>query len=198
MSSTDIVRTKAGRREDWSVPSQNTPVAFSSTDIVGSLRKFFDEMDKEAEARKDDPVAMVNALARLEALLADVRYVRDTVRRYAAESMEAERIRKLIIEGLCTMEAQSSGAPRKWHDDKLLTHVLKPYMIVDGNGEFVDHGTLAAEMLEWFSVSYWRVGKLKDEGVAPEDYCDQELDEDGKVVRTPGVRIIDNVMRKAT
>ena len=199
MTGTDIVRTKAGRREDWSVPSQNTPVPFVDTDIVKHLRSFFDEMDKEAQQRKDDPIAMVNALARLEALLADVRYVRDTVRTYAAESMEAQHIRKLIIEGLCTMEAVSSGSPRKWNDSKALAMLLTNYHMTDKlTGEVKEADEVATDLLEWFAISYWRVGPFKELGMPVEDFAEQDKDEDGKVVRTPSVRIIDNNMRKPT
>lgn len=176
------------------------PDSFAATDIVGQLRKFFDALEQEADTRKTDPIAMVTALANLDALLADVRFVRDTVRAHAAAALVANEVRRLAIEGVAAVEA-SSTLERKWDNDKLmrlaLQHELGDSYVNTATGEVLDTDALAEQLLTWFGISYWRMGALKPAGIDPDQYSEFPTDEDGKPARQPAVTMKVNTVRRS-
>lgn len=192
-----------GRSTRVDVEVRNTdhePAAMGTTNIVDHLRRFFDELDKEAETRSDDPIAMVTALANLDALLADVRYVRDTVRKHAATGLVDNDVRRLAIEGVAAVEA-SSTLDRKWHDDKLMRMALEVELgdqhVNTHTGEKLDVDALADQLLTWFGISYWRMGALKPAGIDPDTFSDYPTDDDGKPARQPAVTMkVNNIRRQ--
>ena len=196
-----ITPLKTGGRSDVHVVTHGDvePSAFGETDIVGQLRVFFDKMDAEIEARKADPVAMVNALARMEALLADVRFVTNTARTRTAEVLDAAKIRRLTIDNVATVEGTSEASRTDWQDEKLLTDMLTCQIgddfIQRDTGECRTTDVLASMVLEWVRVE-WRLTPIRAAGLDPDDYSTQPKSEDGKALRTPTVRVHDNSMRK--
>ena len=192
------VPLQRGGRSDWRVPAGTEVVSFDETDIIARMRLFFDALDAEAERRQDEPVAMVNALARMEALLADVRYVRDTMHKYCATALHEQKIRRLTLEACATVEA-SSNADRTWHDKKLMTRLLSEFHVTDKNtGEVVEPDRMASHLLGFAAVTYWRMKQLKAAGLDPDEYSDIAKDEDGKIIRTPTVRMVDNLIRRVS
>jgi hypothetical protein len=195
-----ITPLKSGGRSDMVVSDGNeTPASFSSTAIVDQLRAFFDKIEAEADARKDDPVAMVNALARMEALLADVRYVTGVIRDHTATSLSDAKFRRVTVEGVATMEASSASERTDWQDRDLLLAMLDRSTTVPNvdynTGEIIDHGAIADELLSWFRVQ-WRLTPIRDAGLNPDDYSHQPTNEDGTPLRTPTVTVKDNVLRR--
>lgn len=198
-----ITPLKSGGRSDVVVSNADeTPASFTSTAIVEQMRAFFDKLEAEAEARKDDPIAMVNALARMEALLADVRYVRDSIREHTANALSGAKVRRITVEGVATMEASSASERTDWQDQELMTAMLNErvakdtgFLIEPTTGLKIPMGDLAAVMLQWFRPA-WRVTPIRDAGLNPDDYSHQPTDEDGKPLRTPTVTVKDNLIRR--
>jgi hypothetical protein len=194
-----ITPLKSGGRMDVVVSDANrTPGSFTSTDIVDQFRAFFDRLALEAEAHAADPIAMVNALARMEALLADVRYVTAEIRKHTADALNAEKVRRITVEGVATMEASSTSERTDWQDRALLLAMLERSSSVPNvdynTGEIVDHGPIADEILSWVRVQ-WRLTPIRDAGLDPDDYSQQPTNEDGTPLRTPTVTVKDNRMR---
>jgi len=200
-----VTPLKSGGRSDVVVSNgDRTPVAFASTDIVSRLRVFFDQLAVEAESHADDPVAMVNALARMEALLADVRYVTAEIRDHTARALSAGKVRRITVEGVATMEASSTSERTDWQDQALMTAMLNErvakdagFLIEPTTGLKIPMGDLAAVMLSWFRPA-WRLTPIRAAGLDPDDYSTQPANEDGTPLRTPTVTVKDNSLRKMT
>lgn len=195
-----ITPLKTGGRADVVVTNANeTPDSFTSTAIVDQLRSFFDKLEAEADARKDDPIAMVNALARMEALLADVRYVTNTIRDHTATALNNQGIRRLTVEGVATMEGTSASERTDWQDKELMRDMLDTHgwdaIVNQHTGETWQSNEVAETILSWMRPA-WRLTPIRDAGLNPDDYSHQPQDEDGKPLRTPTVRVHDNVLRK--
>lgn len=194
---------KTGGRADWEVAefkeSAGLPVPFAETDITTQLRTFFDKLDQEIDKHTGDPIALVNALARMEAVLADVRSVTANLRTKAAEALAQHKVRRLTISGLASVEGTSEATRTDWQSEELLTELLgKRYVdgLVDaGTGEMIEAHELAAWVLSLFRVE-WRLTPIRDHGLDPDEYSTLPKDEDGKTMRTPTIRIHDNSLRK--
>lgn len=201
-TNTDVMLTplKSGGRMDAIVRNGNeTPAAFESTAIVDRLRAFFAELEAEAEQRKDDPVAMVNALARMEALAADVRYVTSTIRAHAAQALHDQKVRRMTIEGLATVEASTTTERTDWQDTELLTDMIAQHfgdqVVSTESGNIWTAPEIAEQILMWFRVQ-WRLTPIRDAGLDPDDYSTVPTDEDHKPIRFPTVSFKENVLRK--
>ena len=199
-----VTPLKTGNRADWHVletkESAGLPVPFAETGIIDQLRMFFDRLEAEAEMRRDDPIAMVNVLARMEALLADMRTVTAMIRTYTADALSDRGIRRITIDNVATMEGTSEATRTDWEDQRLLRDMLTsdsdiPRLVDADSGEVVDHDELAQVILRWFRVQ-WRLTPIREVGLDPDDYSHLPTDEDGKAMRTPTVRVHDNQFRK--
>lgn len=198
----DVTPLKTGGRADWRVAecheSTGLPIPFAETDIITQLRVFFDQLDLEVEKHRGDPIALVNALVRMEAVLADVRAVTTNVRTATAEALDSWKIRRMTVEGLTTVEGTSQATRTDWENQRLMRDMLTsecPTMIDAKTGEVVDNDELAATILTWCRVE-WRLTPVRAAGLDVDDYSTQPTDEDGKPMRTPAVRIHENVLRK--
>lgn len=197
-----ITPLKTGGRRDITVTpvDPEAPRAFGSTDIITNLRRFFDALDVEATQHRGDPVALVQALARLDTLLADVRTVRDSVKTYAAQALVDERVRRLVIEGVAAVESTSEVKRTEWEHERLLGDLLNGAglsLLDTSTGERIDGNEAAEMLLVWFRPE-WRMTPIKQAGLDPDAYCRVETDDDGRPVRTPTVRIVDNLVRRVT
>lgn len=191
-----ITMLKVGGRRDIEVApvDPEAPKAFGETDIVGRMRLFFLAIDAEAKAHRGDPVALSQALARLEALVADLRAVKDDVKRMAAEALNDQRIRRLTVQGVVTLEGTSQLKRSGWRNEELLGDLLNGAgfsLLETSTGLLVDGIEAADMLLEWFRPE-WKMTAIKKSGLDPNQYCEVETDEDGKPVSTPTVRMVDN------
>jgi len=59
-------------------------------------------------------------------------------------------------------------------------------------------GTDAADKLLETLRPEWRMTNLKALGINPDEYCTVASDDDGRPIRTPSVRIVDNIVRRLT
>lgn len=186
------------RRADWQVASSPPSTAIDQPDFVVELRRFFAAMDGEVDRYKHDPIATASALVRLEALLADVRYLRDRLKATTADSLDALQVRRLTIDSVCTVEASSEIKRSNWQHAKLLALALERCYggsLLNGDtGEYIDRDEMAAALLAYFTPE-WRLTALRDDGIEPDDYCDIDRDERNRIVKTPTVRIVDNRIR---
>lgn len=185
-------------RRDVHVASVNPalPEAFAKTDIVGALRRFFADLDAEAQSHKNDPIALTQAMLRLDTLLADVRAVRDSVRQMATDALHRENIRRLALEGVGVVETSSSIQRTEWRHAELLTRVLdaRGLAFIDTTtGERLDTSR-AAEVVLTFLRPEWKLTPLKETGIDPNQYCTVDMDGD-KPVATPSVTIKHNTDR---
>lgn len=197
-----VTPLKTGGRRDIEVTQTDPalPAAFGQTDILAALRRFFDALDAEADLHADDPVATAQALARMEALLADVRYVRDRLKSLTATALQAERIRRLTVSDIVTVEGTTEVKRSGWEHARLLMTVLQAQaqrLINVETGEVMTAEESAALLLEMFRPE-WKMTPLKEIGLDPDDFCHVETDDDGKPVRTPSLRMVDNVVRRIT
>lgn len=197
-----ITPLKAGGRRDITVTpiDPEAPRAFGTTDIVATLRRFFDALDVEADSHRGDPVALVQALARLDTLAADVRAVRDSVRTLAADALQAERVRRLVIEGVAAVESTTEVKRSEWQHERLMADMLEQagyVLVATATGEAMHPDEAAPALLAWMRPE-WRMTAVREAGLDPDAYCTVAVDDDGKPVRTPTVRMLDNLVRRVT
>jgi hypothetical protein len=197
-----VTPLKTGGRRDIEVTQADPdmPVSFRQTDILAALRRFFDALDAEADLHADDPVATAQALARMEALLADVRYVRDRLKSLTATALQAERIRRLTVSDIVTVEGTTEVKRSGWEHARLLTTVLigqAQRLINVETGEVMTAEESAALLLEMFRPE-WKLTAIREMGLDPDEFCHVETDDDGKPIRTPSLRMVDNVVRRIT
>lgn len=188
-----------GRRDVEVAPhDDNLPAAMVATDIVTQLRRFFDALEAEAQSYRGDPVALSQALAKLEALSADVRYARDSVKALAATALNEQRVRRLTVHGIVTVEGGTEVKRSEWRHHELLVEVLRrlDLMFVNSDTGEVLTGDAAASLLETVMRPEWKMTGLRGVGLEPDDYCTVATGEDGRPQRTPSVRIVDNVVRR--
>lgn len=195
-----VTPLKTGGRRDVEVQPNDPdlPVAFGESDIITRLRQFFDRLEAEAQSHEGDPVALTQALARLETLLADVRWVRDSVKTLAAQALQDQRVRRLTVSGVCTVEGTTEVKRTGWRHAELMTAMMRAskLMLVDGEtGERLSDEDASAALLTWFSPT-WKTTTVKGLGLNADDYCEVATDDDGKPVRTPTVRMQDNLVRR--
>lgn len=187
-----------GGRSDVTVHQSVEPRSFGDTDIVRHLREFFAAVDAEAERNSDDPVALVNALARLDVLTADVRAVRDSIKRRAAITLAENRIRKLIVEGVAAVEASSEIKRSEWEHERLLGDLLSGEglsLLDTSTGERIDGNEAAEVLLTWFRPE-WKLTAIRDASLDPDDYCRVATDDEDRPMRTPTLRMGGNLIRR--
>jgi hypothetical protein len=215
MASSDLVPVGSGEyvarvtplkgrsdRSDVEVEAVDDVEAFARNDIVARLREFFADLEGEAQQHAWDPVALSHALARMEALLADVRYVRDTIRDLDARALHAAKVRRLTISGVVTVEGTSELSRTGWRHAELLHAMLSRQfggetLVVADTGETVDLGAVTDLLLSWFTPS-WRLTPIREAGLNPDRFCEVLVDDDGKPVREPAVKMVDNLIRRPT
>lgn len=188
---------KSGGRRDVTAGAQSMTLALQGdVSFVERLRRFFAEMDAEIDYHAHDPIATAQALARIEALLADLRYLRDRLNSTTAASLNEHKVRTLTVEGVVTVQASNEMKRTEWESERLLVDMLERLGFSEGvvsphTGEVWEVANLAAEMLGWFRPE-WKLTAVRSAGFDPDDYCTVERDDAGKPVKTPTVRIIDN------
>lgn len=196
----DVKPVPRSPRSDWTVPPGSALVASAveAPDFVDSLRRFFMAMDAEVDAYRDDPIATGQALAKIDALLADIRMVRETLRSATAESMVAHHVRLLVIQGIAAMEASSSYDRHGWRHRDLLLACLRAAgldELVDRHtGEVVDGEAMADALLACLTPS-WKLTGIRALGLDPDDWCEYTSDENGRPAKQPTVWMKDNSVR---
>ena len=179
-------------RSDWEVTTVVPTEAIERSDIVGQLRAFFRDLDTELDEHSGDPVALAQALARLEAIQADIRYVTGRAREKAAEALHDRGVRRLTVTDVVTVEGTNSVERSNWQHEKVLRAVIRH----DWDRGLVNHPNDVADIvLECAGINYWRLTPLRERGINPDDFCDVATDDDGKPTRTPGVKMVHNVVR---
>lgn len=185
---------KTGGRRDITVHTLRPELPDATREFLPMLREFFAAVQSEADRFRLDAYTNVQALAKLEVILADVRMVRDTVKKYVAAALAEQKVRRLTVEHVITVEASSEASDRDWDHLKLVAAILERNVMrfVSYDGELVTARQVAESLLRYGKLD-WRLTPLRDDGIDPDDFSTQKVDEDtGKVVRTPTLRIIDN------
>lgn len=193
-----VRKLRGGVRVDVIVAEASPTPAIEAPDFVARMRWFFAEMDAEIDRHVNDPIATAQALARVEALLADVRYVRDRLHQVTAEGLRAMAIRRLTVTEVTTVEASNTYERTAWQHAALLTAMLRWWdiRVIDvATGEYVPADQVAEVMLNWFRPD-WKLTAIRDADLDPDDYCTVARDDDGKPMKTPTVRIVDNRVRR--
>jgi hypothetical protein len=184
--------TQGRYRDDWYVKTAVDVQPIQAMDFVDAMRRFFDGMDREIDAHVNDPVATVQALARMEAIMADMRYVQNRLKSVTGAAMAEMKIRRIVIERVATVEAAAITADRNWNDAGLLRHILDNWKHIDADtGEVVESERVASLILELAKLS-WRSTPMPDHDIEPADWYEREVGDDGKPIKTPTTRMIDN------
>jgi hypothetical protein len=197
----DVVALKgASKRVDWNVTAPPAVTPADAPDFVAALRRFFADFAAEIEARKHDPIATGQALAKVEAIAADLRFIVARLRTVTAEAMNDYDVRRIIVAGVGVWEASSTVERRDWRHDKLITDYLRALgfiRVIDETGETKPIDDAAAEIGALYGPSTApRTTPLKEAGLRPDDYCTIKLDEDEKPMRTPTVSMRVNDVRR--
>lgn len=196
----DAKRLPRSTRSDWTVPASTALVASAveAPDWIAQLRAFFMAMDAEVEQYRDDPIATGQALARVDALLADLRSLRASLNTATAESMGRYGIRRLTISSVATLEASSTYDRHAWRSDELLPVVLRALGIDLGinteTGEQIDADDIAVRLLAILNPS-WKLTGLRGLDIDPDQWCDFTSDDTGQPAKVPTARFIDNAVR---
>jgi len=199
----DVTETplKVGGRRDVQVHTPRKRDAVAQTSIVDHLRRFFAAIDQEAKHFEHDPFSNVQALAKVEAMLADLRYVRDTLHKYVADALAEQRIRRLTVDGVITVEATTDVKRTEWEHERLLADLLDRAKLVltsTDSGEILTSTEASRLLLAWFRPE-WRLTPIRELDIDPDYYCHLPTDDEtGKVVRTPTLKIVDNQERRTT
>jgi len=192
---------RGGGRRDLQVHTPRKRDAIAQTSIVDHLRRFFAAIDMEASRYKDDPATNVQALAKVEAMLADLRYVRDMLHKYVADALADQHIRRLTVDGVITVEGTTDAKRTDWQHEQLLADLLKRAALVvtsTDTGEILTPVEASRLLLTWFRPE-WRLTPIRDLDIDPDYYCTLPTDDEtGKVVRTPTLKIVDNQERRTT
>lgn len=192
----DRPRLKA---EDWSVATVTTSDAIEQSDIVTKVRLFIAAMSEEVTARRDDPIATGQALARVDAILADMRYLRSLLAATTADAMNRMRIKTITVETIATWEATASYKRSGWRHRDLLVKVLDAtsLAVIDTDtGERLPTGDVADIILSWLTPG-WKLTGLRPYGVDPDDYCTVATDDEGNPTKEVGIRFHSNRERNA-
>ena len=195
-----VRKTPRSKRADWEVviPDDTTPA--DRPEFVEALRRFFAEFDEQISAHVDDPIATGQALTKIEALLADLRYLAGLLRNVTAASMDAGSVRRITVEGIGVWEASSSLQRSNWQTSNLVAEFLLRSNIraaVTVDGEIVEPLFVADIISELYGSSTApRITPLRGVGMDPDEFCDVAEDEEGAPVRTATVRVVDNQARK--
>ena len=179
-----------GGRRDITVHASAPTEAIESTQIVPTLRAFFAAIEAEAERLADHPEATVQALARVDAMLADLRYVRDRLHQITAVALKEQGIRRLTVEGVASVEAKVDTRRTDWDNETLLDLVLAalPVRYVDiETGEMMEPADMRALLAPYFRPD-WRLTALRNLGIDPDEWCTV-------AEQVPTLRMIDNLER---
>lgn len=179
-----------GGRRDITVHAAAPTEAIESTQIVPTLRAFFAAIEAEAERLADHPEATVQALARVDAMLADLRYVRDRLHQITAVALKEQGIRRLTVEGVASVEAKVDTRRTDWDNETLLDLVLAalPVRYVDiETGEMLEPADMRALLAPYFRPD-WRLTALRNLGIDPDEWCTV-------AEQVPTLRMIDNLER---
>ncbi len=188
----DSVRvSRAGNRNDVEVDG------VAPFEFLTRLRDLFYAVEEEIESHKADPISLANALANLETILAGVRNVRDRVKTLAASALAVDRIRRLTVTGVVTVESVSEIRRTAWDNEPLLTAMLDAsnLRILDTDtGTVFQAGESARLLLAWFRPE-WRLTPIRNMGINPDAFCSVLTDDDGYPMKTPSLKIVDNSTR---
>jgi hypothetical protein len=98
------------------------------------------------------------------------------------------------------VESSTEVKRTEWQHARLLgamLNVASLSLLDTRSGERID-GTEAAEMLlAWFRPE-WKMTPIREAGLDVNDYCSTITDDDGNPVRTPTLRMLDNLVRRMT
>lgn len=201
-----VTPLKQGGRRDITVHATEPVSAVEAQDFTTAMRSFFMAMEAEARRYVGDPVATSRALAHLEALLADVRYVRDRVAHLAATALATSKVRRLVIEGVIAVEGKTESNRHDWQNARVLTDVIRRLqlrVLDQANGEWLEPDVAAGWLLDALRPD-WKITALRALGLDPDDYStldrepvtDEQLERDpnakGRPIREPKIHIIDN------
>jgi hypothetical protein len=187
-------------RSDWEVVQGTSLVASAveAPDFIDQLRRFFMAMDVEVEQYRNDPIATGQALAKIDALLADLRSVRATLNTATAEALARYQVRRLVIQGIAVMEASSTYDRHAWRHEDLLPAALRAFgvehLVNTETGEAFTADDLAVRILAVLTPS-WKLTGLRAIGLDPDDWCEFTSDDNGRPARVPTVRFNDNAVR---
>lgn len=150
---------------------------------VDALRVAIAGMMDEAAALVEagDWESLVRGLEPLQQVLGDLRMLEHQVKRGIADTMPERRV---SVEGVGTVERKAKVTRRNWDSDELLRKIIAGAILDETTGELPSSPVVAADLIlrELRAVMPitgslgWRVTALRERGIDPDDWCDEDRD----------------------
>lgn len=164
----------------------NLPAATAATpvsaDPVQSLRRAILAMSDDAKhlAETGEWEALIRGLEPLQKVLGDLRILERDVKNYIADTMPEPRV---TVEGVGTVERKAQITRRNWQSEDLLRLLVRRALVDETTGEIPSSPMEAVSRVldeiqscvPFTGSTAWRVGALRDRGLDPDDWCDENL-----------------------
>jgi hypothetical protein len=158
------------------------PDHLPATDPVRALRVAITGMADDAQtlAEQGDWEALIRGLEPLQQVLGDLRDLERDVKGYIADTMPESRV---SVDGVGTVERKAQITRRNWQSDDLLALLVRRALVDETTGEIPSSPMEAvANVLRevkacvpFTGSTGWRVGALRDRGLTPDEWCDENL-----------------------
>lgn len=162
------------------------PVSYRSSAVesVSLLRAaIIDMMDSARQmAEAGDWESLMTGLAPLQSILADMRMLENQVKQHILETMPSKRV---SVSGVGTAERMKRVTRKNWDSEELLRFVVLGALVDQETGEIPADPVVAVDRVlsevracvPFTGSTSWRVGALKDRGIDPDEWCDQNLED---------------------
>lgn len=136
--------------------------------LHAALAVLADEADTLAAAKDLDTLA--DGLARIREFRKAVSDLERHIEDYVAELMDQEQM--IIGDDELTLERRRGKTRKQWRSDELLRHLVGDRLVDPRSGELVFDKLVAC--LPLTGSLGWRTRALREHGVDPSDWCDEE------------------------
>lgn len=144
--------------------------------MLNEAEKILTQLDEVAEPNELDEYSLETLVKLLIQGREMVRIMRDIAGRIEQATVRAMPHRKMVIDGIGTVEKTTETARKEWDHPLVAGQVLRSATDswAKETGEIVDQ-ELAGKVLDAFMAAArmeWRVTALKDLGINPDNYCE--------------------------
>jgi len=143
-------------------------------EVYAKVREL-DHLLSDYISQKPDVSEAAEVLFRTHGLKREIATTHDVFSGKVGEFMDTSNEITLISGG--TVEKKIGADRKKWHHPQLATRVAERLheMSVDmDTGEVVMTAQdMVVKLLDYAAISYWRVGKLGEIGINPDQFCEQ-------------------------
>jgi len=175
--------TEANGPQKFELQVLSGQIEVSSNSPMHSLRVAIADMvaDARSLAESEDWESLIRGLEPLQQILSDLRILENDVKNYIAETMPERRV---SVEGVGTVERKAKITRRNWDSDELLRKIVMGALLDPDTGEIPSSPLEAVDRVmgevkacvPFTGSTGWRVGALKDRGIDPDEWCEENRD----------------------